>query len=121
MDILSTAIGFLIGTITGASGTYFGNKYTDIRHTKEKEKAQKELWKILEKKYPAIITEMINDFSEHKHQNVRIFFIKSRKSIVSSNEPHFEYHTDIHENLSAAILYLQDLNRRHNPWKLSKI
>lgn len=35
MDIMSLVVGFLFGTATGAAGTYFGNKYTDIRKTKE--------------------------------------------------------------------------------------
>jgi hypothetical protein len=29
MDIVSTLVGFLIGTATGAVGTYFADNYTD--------------------------------------------------------------------------------------------
>lgn len=110
MDVFSTAIGFLIGTITGASGSYLGNKYTDIRHQQEKTKAKKDQWRIIENKYPNIISEMVDDFSTPEYKSVRKFFVKNSKLIVSASEFCFEYHTDIHADLNSAMLYFQDLD-----------
>ncbi|WP_217522117.1 hypothetical protein, partial [Vibrio metschnikovii] len=109
MDLISVGIGFLGGIFTGAAGTYFGNKYTDIRHNKEARKAQLNLWQEIESKFPHLIKEMKNDFSSPKNHGVRKFFVKSKGTTVNSTEPSFEYHTDVHLDLSAAILYLEDL------------
>lgn len=110
MDVISTAIGFLIGTITGASGSYLSNKYTDIRHQQENKKAKNEQWRIIENKYPNIISEMVDDFSTPEYKNVRKFFVKNSKTNVSASEFCFEYYTDVHADLNSAMLYFQDLD-----------
>ena len=110
MDLVSVGIGFLGGIFTGAAGTYFGNKYTDIRHNKEAIKAELNLWKELESKFPYLIQEMKDDFSSPENHGVRKFFVKSKGTLVSRSEPGFEYHTDVHLDLSAAMLYLEDLD-----------
>ncbi|WP_299022606.1 hypothetical protein [uncultured Photobacterium sp.] len=109
MDLVSVGIGFIGGIFTGAAGTYFGNKYTDIRHKKEAMKAEISLWKELEKKFPTLINEMKDDFSKPENSGVRKFFIKEKNTIVNNSEHSFEYHTDVHTDLTAAILYLVDL------------
>ncbi|GHF97274.1 hypothetical protein [Thalassotalea marina] len=109
MDLVSVGIGFLGGIFTGAAGTYFGNKYTDIRRNKEARKAEMKLWKELELKFPLLIQEMKDDFASAENHGVRKFFVKTKHTVVNRSEPSFEYHTDVHSDLSAAMLYLEDL------------
>ncbi|MCZ4331213.1 hypothetical protein [Castellaniella denitrificans] len=107
MDIISTAIGFLVGTVTGAVGPYIADKFTDSRRKKQLIKEEKNRWKEIEDRFPAVIAEMREDFSQPEHQNFRAFFIKESNTIMSgSSEPCFEYHTDKHPELRPAILML---------------
>ncbi|MEZ9388347.1 hypothetical protein AB4181_14345 [Vibrio lentus] len=71
MDFISVGVGFLGGIFTGAAGTYFGNKYTDVRREKEAKKLEIKLWKELELKFPNIIQEMKDDFGRHGNQEIR--------------------------------------------------
>ncbi|EGR0891785.1 hypothetical protein ACX6FB_003555 [Vibrio cholerae] len=109
MDYLSLAVGFLVGTLTGASGTYFGNKYTDIRHRQEQKKAEREMWLTLERKYPNLISEMKEGFSNPKNLSIRKFAIKSSKMILNVGERCFEYHTDKHIDIYSSVDHLKDL------------
>ncbi|EKF9492418.1 MULTISPECIES: hypothetical protein [Vibrio] len=109
MDYLSLAVGFLVGTLTGASGTYFGNKYTDIRHRQEQKKAEREMWLTLERKYPNLISEMKEDFSNPQNLSIRKFAIKSSKMTLNVGERCFEYHTDKHIDIFSSVDHLKDL------------
>jgi hypothetical protein len=109
MDIFSLAVGFVVGGFTGAAGTFYGNKFTDQRRRKENTKAEFNQWESLKLKFPTIIEEMIEDVKNPDFAGVRTFFIKCSRTSVNKSEPSFEYHTDIHPELNAAILYMQDL------------
>ncbi len=109
MDILSLAVGFVVGSLTGAAGTYLGNKYTDKRRLLESAKQENYQWDEFLKKFPEIAKEMMDDVSKPDFTGVRIFFVKNSKTIVNKSEPSFEYYTDVHPNLNAAIMYLADL------------
>ena len=52
---------------------------------------------------------MVEDFKDPKNTDVRQFFVKSSKSSVNAIEKSFEYHTDIHTNISAAMHHLEDV------------
>lgn len=108
MDLTSILIGFLAGTATGAAGTYLADKYTDKRREMHRSKEDNRLWKDIEGRFPAVISEMREDFRHEKNSNIRAFFVKdSRTSIGFLSEPCFEYNTDKHENLLAAIYHLE--------------
>jgi hypothetical protein len=109
MDILSLAIGFIIGGVSGATGTYFGNKYTDERRKKEEISSKDNQWRDLYKRFPRIIDEMKEDINNPEFSTIRIFFVKDSRSIITTNEQNFQYYTDVHKDLQAAILFLQDL------------
>jgi hypothetical protein len=107
MDILSTAIGFLIGAATGATGSYLADKYTDIRREKKLAKEQEKLWIDIQRRFPAIIAEMRADFSAAEARHVRAFFVKASNTTIGLvSEPCFEYHTDKHPDLRPAVLFL---------------
>jgi hypothetical protein len=51
---------------------------------------------------------MADDVSNPEFLSVRKFFVKSSGTSVNFNGQYFEYHTDIHNDLLAAIDYLED-------------
>ena len=108
MDIVSVILGFLIGTATGAAGQYFADKYTDQRREKRATQEQDRLWHDIEQRFPAVIGEMRSDFSPQDNRYVRVFFVKeSNTTLGFVSEPCFEYHTDKHPDLGAAIALLE--------------
>lgn len=66
-------------------------------------------WYEIERRFPVLIAEMKEDFANPENINVRKFFIKSSKTSVNRSEHCFEYHTDVHPDLTAAISYFEDL------------
>ncbi|SFC39778.1 hypothetical protein SAMN05660443_2513 [Marinospirillum celere] len=109
MDIFSLTVGFVVGAITGAAGHYLGEKYTDKRRSKELASAVDEEWADLEKRFPKVIAEMKENAKHTDFVSVRYFFVKSSRTTVSRSEPAFEYHTDVHSDLSAAIAHLEEI------------
>lgn len=108
MDTVSVLIGFLIGTATGAAGQYFADKYTDQRREKKAAREQYRLWQGIERRFPAVIEEMRSDFSPQGNRHVRAFFVKeSNTTLGFVPEPCFEYHTDTHPDLRAAVALLE--------------
>lgn len=107
MDILSLSTGFLIGTATGAAGSYLADKFTDKRREKKLAKEQEKLWQDIERRFPSVIAEMRSDFSMPTERNVRAFFVKTSNTMIGLvSEPCFEYHTDKHPDIHPAVLYL---------------
>lgn len=96
MDIMSLAIGFIVGSFTGATGTYFGNKYTDKRRNKDKHKQNNMQWNDLCKRFPKVINEMKEDVNNPEFINIRTFFVRDSKTVMNISEPSFHYYTDIH-------------------------
>lgn len=109
MDAFSLAVGFVVGAITGAAGHYLGEKYTDRRRSKELSSALDIEWADLEGRFPAIIAEMKEDVTKPEFASVRKFFVKSSRATVNRSEPSFEYHTDVHSDLNAAVAHLEEL------------
>ena len=110
MDILSLAVGFLVGAITGAAGNYLADKYTDVRRDKKAAKKQAELWRDAERRFPAVIFEMRQAFADPDSKGIRAFFVKDSRTMIGFlSEPCFEFHTDKHPDLQAAVLHLERL------------
>ena len=109
MDLLSLAVGFVVGAFTGAAGHYLGEKFTDKRRSKELASKYDEVWTKLTERFPRVVAEMKNDVEKPNRLSVRKFFVKSSRTTVNMTEPCFEYHTDVHADLSAAISYLEEL------------
>lgn len=108
MDFLSVAVGFITGAFTGAAGNYLADKYTDGRREKRSAQQEARRWAEVEAKFPAVIAEMREDFSQPANRGVRAFFLKSSKTYIGFvSEPAFEYHTDKHPDARAAALLLE--------------
>jgi hypothetical protein len=109
MDFISVAVGFVAGAFTAAAGNYLGTKFTDKRKLKESSAHKLELWKDLEQRFPQVILEMKTDVQNPELTYVREFFTKSSRTSLNVSAPCFQYHTDVHADLSAAMAYLQEL------------
>lgn len=109
MDPFTLAVGFVVGAFTGAAGQYLGAKYTDKRRANEDSSNQQAQWAEVKKRFPAIIKEMEEDTRNPELQAVREFFVKSSRAIVNRDKPSFEYHTDVHADIGAAISFLEEL------------
>jgi hypothetical protein len=110
MDVISLAVGFLVGAITGATGNYLADKYTDVRREKKALKKQAALWQDVERRFPAVISEMREAFADPDSKGIRAFFVKDSRSMIGFlSEPCFEFHTDKHPDLQAAVLHLERL------------
>ncbi|GEM_PF-637019 len=108
MDILSLAVGFVVGALTGAAGNYLADKYTDVRRDKKAAAKQTDLWRDIERRFPAVIAEMREALSDEDSRNVRAFFVKDSRTMIGFlSEPCFEFHTDKHPDLQAAVLHLE--------------
>jgi hypothetical protein len=109
MDLVTLTVGFVIGAFTGAAGQYLGAKYTDQRRAKEASSIQNKKWADLEMRFPNVIREMKKDVQNADFLSVREFFVKNSRTTVNRSEPFFEYHTDIHSDISAAVQHLVEL------------
>lgn len=110
MDFESLAVGFLTGALAGAIGTFLADKYTDTRREKKAVRDAERQWADLERRYPAILSEMREDALNPDSNAARAFFLKSSRTIISStSEPALAYFTDVHEELRPAILMLERL------------
>ena len=109
MDFLSLLVGFLVGSFTGAAGTYLGNKYTDKRRKKESVNALETEWERLRAKFPSVIQEMQEDVKNPECKGIRTFFVTVKGAMINVDEPHFIYYKDVHPELSAALMVMIDL------------
>ena len=109
-DWISSVIGFLVGTATGAAGTYFAEKYTDQRRTKEQAKHLKDEFFNLKIEMPDLISEFKNDLSQADNRLIREFFILPNKRVCfgGSEKPRFIYYEDEHKNLRGKIDMLEN-------------
>ncbi len=107
MEIMSLVVGFIVGTATGATGSYIADRFTDKRRKNQLINEGKDQWEQIERRFPAVISEMRADFSTPDGRNVRAFFVKESNTIMGgTSEPCFEYHIDKHLDLRPAILVL---------------
>lgn len=95
--------------LLGAAGAYLADKYTDKRRNSEAIKAGEELWKNVCNKFPSLIKVMQEDFRSPENHSVRKFFVTRSSHMISPAEYSFAYYTDVHPDISAAMLYLQDI------------
>ena len=107
MDYVSLAVGFLIGSATGAAGTYFGNKYTDkrkqIEHKNESERFFDGLWS----KHQALLAEMKQDLLNPDYEFHREFFILDKNGCFNHSGKYLAYYVEDHNNLEQQVKILE--------------
>jgi hypothetical protein len=107
MDILSLIVGFLVGSATGAAGSYYADKFTDKRRKKDLVREQTKIWYDIEKKFPSVIAEMREDFCSTGGENIRKFCVIGKGVAIGFlSEPCFEYDLSKHPDIQAAVDYL---------------
>lgn len=117
-DFLSASIGFvcgivatfagqyLLGALTGATGNYLGDKYTDRRREQEARKAELKSFREIEQKMPELITAFRESLKSHPL--IREFFVlSSRQVCVGSNMPRFAFYEDENADLRSKIALLE--------------
>ncbi|MEZ8792587.1 YtxH domain-containing protein [Vibrio splendidus] len=107
MDYLSLAVGFLVGTATGAAGTYFGNKYTDQRKAKEQMKEIKSFFKSIWDKHEPLLQEMKQDLKNPDFKFHREFFLLSRSWSFNHAGKFLAYYFEEHEDLEQQLKILE--------------
>lgn len=103
-------VGFLLGTVTGAAGIYFGNKYTDQRKKKESARDCETEFAEAKRVMPELIKEMRDDISTDTSGTVREFFVlpNRRVSLGGSSQRRFAYYEEEHDNLLGKIAVLEN-------------
>lgn len=100
MDLISTLVGFLFGTATGAAGKYFADKYTDQRKEKETTSSERRSFDGLTKRMPDLIAEMKLDLVSDGNSLVREFVVLPNERVIfNSSEPRFVYYENVVSDL----------------------
>jgi hypothetical protein len=108
MDIVSVILSFLVGTATGATGTYYGTKFTEKRKKKESDRAKKNKITNIELKMPELFEEMRKDLKDPKNNLMRNFYLLKRSEKLNTNDHYLAYHYEDYKDLDDQILLLQD-------------
>jgi len=109
-DWMSTTIGFLLGTVTGAAGIYFAEKFTDQRRRGELKRQCKKEFLEVKKQMPELIAELKSDLSHKENRLIREFFVLQNKKecLVGSEKPHFIYYEEENKGLRSKIDILEN-------------
>lgn len=114
MDPLSVGIGFLVGTATGAAGTYFGNKYTDERRDKEVVPSINTTLDKLWANHSELLTEMKADMDNPEFFHYRHFWMLDSKWCFNHDGPYLAYHSDKHSSLEQQLSILESYSVIHD-------
>ncbi len=107
MEPLSIGIGFLIGTATGAAGTYFGNKYTDQRRNKEENLTKNAILDKLWSEHTELLSEMKTDMDNPTYLHHRYFWVLDSKWCFNYDGPYLAYYLDVHNSLEQQLHILE--------------
>jgi hypothetical protein len=107
MDFTSVLVGFLVGTATGAAGSYFATKFTEQRHKKESTLSYKTTLINLESEMPALLSDFRNDFSDPENGIMREFYLLSKSNVLNVKGNYLAYYYDDHPKLKSMIKLLE--------------
>ena len=106
----SYIIPYILGIITGALATYFGNRYTDMWRKLEARLQARKQFKEIKIKMPALIAAMKADLSEEKFQFVRVFALLGKEwPLPDLGEEYLSCFFEDHEGLQGKITVLENL------------
>jgi len=106
---MSSVIGFLLGTATGAAGKYYADKFTEQRRKSESTRQLKQEFLNIKRQMPELITEFKNDLSNENNRLIREFFILENRKVClgGSKKPRFTYYEENHKDLRCKIDLLE--------------
>lgn len=107
---MDNLIVYLAGILTGAAGSYLGNKFTDRRRDQEAKTKEQRQYQEIVSQMPDLISEMKNDLSDPKQELIREFFIaKKAWTINFGEERRLIYYEEEHPDLRVKINVLDNL------------
>lgn len=110
-EIASYAVAYLAGALTGATGKYLADKYTDQRRQQQQlRQSVTRLFAQVAAQMPSLIDEMRTDFEDPENTFVREFIVmpSSRAVFNSGGRRYLFYHEDKHEDLIGKIAILEN-------------
>ena len=109
LDIVSALVGFMVGVLTGAAGSYLGTRLTERRRTRLAAKDAKRAFLADKATMPSLISKIKVDLAGEGNQHIREFFVLSSKSVHlgRSQKTRFAYYEDEHENLRGKLDILE--------------
>ena len=91
---------YLLGILTGAAGSYLGNKYTDRRRDQEAKQEEEKQFREVVGQMPDLISEMREDLSNSDQRLIREFFIAKRVWTINfGDERRFIYYEEEHPRI----------------------
>lgn len=100
---------FLAGSLTGATGSYLADKYTDKRRRQEAEKESWSVWERVVRELPRLIAEMRDDVSRPENAARREFFVlRSRSQYIMGRGETLAYMEMEHGDLPQEIAVLEN-------------
>ena len=101
---------YLAGILTGATGSYLGNKFTDRRRDQEAKKKEKRQFLEVVSQMPDLISEMKNDLSDQNQDLIREFFIAKKVWTINfGEERRFIYYEEEHPRIWEMVNVLDNL------------
>jgi len=107
MDTFSILVGFLIGTATGAAGSYFATKFTEQRHVKEAHSGFTNKLRELEAQMPDLFSEFRADFNDSANSLKREFYVLDKGNMLNVKGSYLVYYHDDHHNLKDMLTILE--------------
>lgn len=109
MPLVPYVITYLLGAATGATATYFGNKYTDQRHRKEAASETQQMFRDLDDSMPDLISALRQGLQRPGWESVREFFVLPCKGVLAgSSRRRFTLYEDEIPDLVAKIGRLEE-------------
>lgn len=119
-DLVSVCAGFLLGTVTGAAGMYYGEYFSDQRRKQEKLRDAGQTFETVCHQMPDLIQEMRDDLTQKPH--VREFFVLADGTALGGmSSPAFTYHERAGRPVFSWVQalenhgYVQDITPKNTP------
>jgi hypothetical protein len=93
-EVASHALAFLLGTATGAAGTYFADKYTDKRRRQEATAAATSDFATVFELMPDLLRQMQQDLAQPGCASSREFFVIPKGAQLWATPNSFYYEDD---------------------------
>jgi len=99
----SQGIGFLLGSIIGATGMYLADRFTDQRRRQEANRAQRQKFQTAVRQMPLLMVELRNDLLEPDLKLVREFILAKRSWGFGALPKILIFYFDDHPELESQV------------------
>ena len=104
-DLISAALGFLVGTATGAAGKYMADRFTDQRHRQESRAQTVDQLASVRAKVPRLLSELEADLRQSPLIR-EVIILPNRR--IQYRHPHnrFAFYTEEHPDIRNELAFL---------------